>query len=664
MISTGQMREELAKVKDCNKTMHDNDGAGKSPVVPPKVYKISLFGRKSNRNSENNAVDAAEKMGSNQAMEVSESGNKFKNSTANVSFIQNLKETTTAIESVPKDIHVSKKTVDTALDRNNKSDNEDSQEVSLVFHQRERVMTAFCDDSVFHKSAHTDMNNNNNNRVKNTGSETVFEVSENESNSRNSEKAKSKINDQVQNFQESKIGSYNKNSEKAKLKSSDQVQTPESIKTEPRTVSKASVYEALFKKCVISEGIKTYGSEFTSKHPELWETHVKEEPGLSECILIKQEPNTKANNVSSNKDDETSSTILSNSTDQFTNSYEELLYKRDNFDSTYRGDLNSNRTKLMRKRKVNDDTTLGQRTKKLKQSKVKIPKRLSVKNVPGNALFANFNEPTEVYTKPVSRKSSETVGLDVPMSTDAIKDSADIKKEPMEHCNGSLPKAARGRGRPRKTAGKQYQSQVSSLSETVELKRSAKLNYSSSKRLVDKVKVEPMDANDRYEVQKKVSDEVTETKEVFGDGDKASNYKFNGSKKTCKKKSMKRGDIDLDDSGKEGLNASEKSCVKTVKSGGKRANRKYVKEAIASGSLLICEECGKWFAFHSHLKNHLLLHSKELPYKCLVCLKRFRLRYQIQQHTRRMHPEVELPNKDLDMNDDSEIVNVKEEYED
>ena len=659
MINTDPIREELGKVKDSNKTLHDSDGAGKSPIVPPKVYKISLFGRKSDKNSENNVahVDAAEKMGSNQAIEESESGNKFDNSTANVSFIQNLKETATSIESVAKDKHASKEAVDTTLDHNNKSDNKDLQEVSLVFHPREPVMTAFCDDSVFRKSAQ-----NNNNRVKNTGTETLsktcFEGSENESSSRNLEKARSKSIEQVQNCQESKIGSNCKNSGKAKSKSSDQVQRPESIKTDPRTVSKASVYEALFKKCVISEGIKTYGSDFTSKHPELLETHVKQEPGLSECIIIKQEPNTKAN------DDETSSTILSNDTDQFTNSYEELLYKRDNFDSTYRGDLNSNRMKRMRKRKVNDDTTLGQRTKKLKQSKVKIPKRLSVKNVPGNALFANFNEPTEVYTKPVSRKSSETVGLDVPMSTDAFKDLADIKKEPMEHCNGSLPKAARGRGRPRKTAGKQYQSQVSSLSETVELKRSAKLNYSSSKRMVDKVKVEPMDANDRYEVQKKVSDEVTETKEVFGDGDKASNYKFNGSKKTCKKKSMKRGDIDLDDSGKAGLNASEKSCVKTVKSGGKRANSKYIKEAIASGSLLICEECGKWFAFRSHLKNHLLLHSKELPYKCLVCLKRFRLRYQIQQHTRRMHPEVELHNKDLDMNDDSEISSVKEEYED
>ena len=697
MINTEQIGEELAKVKDCKKMGNDNDVSGKSAEVPPKVYKISLFGRKSNDNSENNVVNVTEKMCSNQAMEESESSSESNNATTNVAIIQNSSEAATSIEAVPKDVHVNvcKEAVDTTVNSNDKSDNEAAQEVSLVFHQRKSVMTAVCDDPVLHKSAHTDINNNNNKREQNTGSETlsktVFEGSESESRLRNSDKARLKSIEQVEKFKDSNICSNSNNSGKSKI--NDQVQSTEGPKTEPRTVSKASVYEALFKECVITKGFKTYGSDFPSKHPELCEAHVKQEPGLSECISIKQETNTKADDVSAEEDPK----------NQFKKSFEgNKPHIIDRSDITPGGDLYSNQTKHRIKRKVNDNTTLVQKAKKVKKSKNKIPKRLSVKNVPGNALFANFNEPTEVYTKPVSRKPSETIGLDVPLSTDVIEDSAsikkeygehckdslpkiargrgrprkaamknyqsqltslpktntigldvpmstdvivdsaDIKKEHEEHCNVSLPKTARGRGRPRKMAVKPSQSQVSNLSKKVELKRLAKLKKDLSRPMADKLKIEPIDAYNAYEVLKQVSGEIQKPKQENSVVEKVSKYKLNGSRTSCKKKSWKVIDMYLGYTGKACLKASEKSCIKSVKAGSKRANSKYVKEAVASGSLFICKECGKWFSFHSHLENHRLLHSKDLPYRCLVCLRRFRLKYQIKRHTRRMHPEIEL----------------------
>ena len=581
---------------------------------------------------------------------------------ASYASVQNASQPGISIESVSKDLY--KDSVDTKLKIANVIDNGSVQESSPLLNQRkgskEPVLKESCDDSVCNKSTDTDLNNNNS--VQNTKSETVckkpvFEGSNNESNYRNSIKSRLKSNDNVENTNLRRLSTDNTQNTNPRRGSTDNIENtnPRRVLTDnventnprrgssdnveitnPRRVSTASAYEALFKESVISDGLKTYGSDFLSKHPEFSEALVKKDLDLIDNISIKQETNTEIDDLACSekygayRGSETSRKIFSDNGDKDTKCLEELplgLDENDLSDITPGNDLHSQRTKILRKRKINDGNSLTQKEKETRKSRNKIPKRLSVKNVPGNALFANFCEPTEVYTKPISRKSSETIVSNVSALTDDVDSSTGIKKEPEEHFNISSPKNARGKRICHtkdlyKQSQKKYPSQVSSLSEAVELKRSAKLNKSLSGQTSNKIKIESVGANDS-KVPEQISVELSDT---------------------TKEKFLSAG-----------LKVSEKGWMKTRKSTRIGAKSDYIKEAIASGSLFICDDCGKWFQFRSHLENHRLVHTGDLPYMCLVCFHRFRMKHEIKRHTLMIHPEV-THFKDLEKSQDFESV--------
>ena len=50
-----------------------------------------------------------------------------------------------------------------------------------------------------------------------------------------------------------------------------------------------------------------------------------------------------------------------------------------------------------------------------------------------------------------------------------------------------------------------------------------------------------------------------------------------------------------------------------------------------------CETCGKSFASSSNLKQHIIVHSDERPFKCDFCEKSFRRKYDCSSHMERVH---------------------------
>lgn len=45
-----------------------------------------------------------------------------------------------------------------------------------------------------------------------------------------------------------------------------------------------------------------------------------------------------------------------------------------------------------------------------------------------------------------------------------------------------------------------------------------------------------------------------------------------------------------------------------------------------------CDVCQKAFKCRSHLKAHMVTHTKERPYQCAVCFKSFGLKWNLRTH--------------------------------
>jgi uncharacterized Zn-finger protein len=50
-----------------------------------------------------------------------------------------------------------------------------------------------------------------------------------------------------------------------------------------------------------------------------------------------------------------------------------------------------------------------------------------------------------------------------------------------------------------------------------------------------------------------------------------------------------------------------------------------------------CDVCEKRFRASGHLKNHMRIHTNEIPYECDVCEKRFRYSSNLRRHVRTQH---------------------------
>ena len=79
----------------------------------------------------------------------------------------------------------------------------------------------------------------------------------------------------------------------------------------------------------------------------------------------------------------------------------------------------------------------------------------------------------------------------------------------------------------------------------------------------------------------------------------------------------------------------------------------------------VCNVCGLQTRNIDHFKGHLLIHTGEKPFDCLLCKRAFRQKWQLQRHIRFVHAEnkKKVNKKDLKCNFCSKLFSIEENYQ-